>query len=292
MLRAVSVSLTYDLRPVILVLRNQGVALRVSEESGEQVVWVSDESSAALVQEALRALDRGDLKGVTEQLTARRPRLGNTLLETAWRLGRFLRTCPLTTVLAAACCVVALMTSLGRDISNVTALFFPPVAADSLLGVIGLLSTPMLVLRSFTPALLHFGELHLVFNLLWLFYFGRLLESRQSLGLVALVFFATAVGGNVAQYTLSGSNAFGGLSGLVYGLVGYTWALGVIAPSAGVQLRTATFFVFVVALVGMALFASGSIASGAHAGGLVIGLLLGALVGSGRRLLLSTPSTD
>jgi membrane associated rhomboid family serine protease len=45
-----------------------------------------------------------------------------------------------------------------------------------------------------------------------------------------------------------------------------------------VQLRTSTFWVFVIALFGMALFASDSIASEAHAGGLVAGLVAGFFV--------------
>ena len=90
-----------------------------------------------------------------------------------------------------------------------------------------------------------------------------------------MVYVVTTLAGNVAQYYLTGSNAFGGLSGLIYGLVGYTWLLGVMIPNSRIALRSSTFLVFVVAMVGMALFASSSIASEAHAGGLVAGLVAG-----------------
>ena len=89
--------------------------------------------------------------------------------------------------------------------------------------------------------------------------------------------------GNVAQYYLTGSNAFGGLSGLIYGLVGYTWLLGIMVPNSRIALRSSTFLVFVVAMVGMAIFASSSIASEAHAGGLFAGLVAGVFVGLWQR---------
>jgi membrane associated rhomboid family serine protease len=46
-------------------------------------------------------------------------------------------------------------------------------------------------------------------------------------------------------------------------------------PNSRIALKSSTFVVFVVAMVGMALFASDSIASEAHAGGLVAGLVAG-----------------
>ena len=122
-----------------------------------------------------------------------------------------------------------------------------------------------------------------MFNLLWLFYFGRQIERVQPLLLVAVVYVVITLAGNVAQYYLTGSNAFGGLSGLIYGLVGYTWLLGIMVPNSRIALRSSTFLVLVVAMVGMAIFASSSIASEAHAGGLFAGLVAGFCVGLWQR---------
>ncbi|MEQ8952666.1 MAG: rhomboid family intramembrane serine protease, partial [Gammaproteobacteria bacterium] len=66
--------------------------------------------------------------------------------------------------------------------------------------------------RTFTPALLHFGELHLIFNMLWLWFFGRQLEAQQPRWLFGLLILLTAFAGNTAQYLYAGANNFGGMS--------------------------------------------------------------------------------
>ena len=289
--RAASVPLDFDLRPVIAMLNRSGYQLQVSEESGEQVVWVHDEAQIAPIQRLIEAQTRGELDSQDRVAAEKGASVAQTLVMTMWRLGAFFRTCPLASVLAALCLVVAGMSQLGRELRGLEWLFFPQVAFAGFSDLALQLFDPTLFLRALTPALLHFGEIHLVFNLLWLFYFGRQIERAQPWLLVAVVYAATALAGNVAQYYFSGSNAFGGLSGLIYGLVGYTWVLGVTVPSGQVKLRTSTFWVFVIALFGMALFASDSIASEAHAGGLIAGLIAGFFVALWQRSKPnSTPS--
>jgi GlpG protein len=122
---------------------------------------------------------------------------------------------------------------------------------------------------------LHFGELHIVFNLLWLWYFGRQLESVQSSWMFLFLVVLTAFGGNTAQYIYSGASNFGGLSGVVYGLVGYAWVLHNFVPGKRLLINESLFIVFVVALVVMEIAASSWIATAAHIGGLVAGLLAG-----------------
>jgi len=277
-IRAVSVPLDFDLRPVIATLNRSGYRLQVSEESGEQVVWVHDDAQIAPIQRLIEAQARGELDSQDRDAVEKGASVAQTLVMAMWRLGAFFRTCPLASVLAALCLVVAGMSQLGRDLRGLEWLFFPPVTFAGFSDLALQLFEPTLFLRALTPALLHFGEIHLVFNLLWLFYFSRQIERAQPWLLVAVVYAATALAGNVAQYYFGGSNAFGGLSGLIYGLVGYTWVLGVLVPSRQVKLRTSTFWVFVIALFGMALFASDSIASEAHAGGLIAGLIAGFFV--------------
>ena len=77
--------------------------------------------------------------------------------------------------------------------------------------------------RLLTPMLIHFGILHLAFNMLWLYRLGSQIESVQGtsrvlLGLVVL----TQVPGALVQFAVSGP-LFGGMSGVVYGLFGFTW---------------------------------------------------------------------
>lgn len=282
-IRAACVPLDFDLRPVIAALRRAGCRLQVSEESGEQVVWVWDVSQVEPIQRLIEAQRRGELV-VHENLAANQNRgYAQAGVALIWRLSNFLKSCPLASTIAALCLTIALMSQLGRDLRGLEGLFFPPLLFSSFLELALELIDPSLFLRSLTPALLHFGEIHLVFNLLWLFYFGRQIERVQPLLLVAVVYVVITLAGNVAQYYLTGSNAFGGLSGLIYGLVGYTWLLGIMVPNSRIALRSSTFLVFVVAMVGMAIFASSSIASEAHAGGLFAGLVAGFCVGLWQR---------
>ncbi|WP_404401200.1 rhomboid family intramembrane serine protease [Idiomarina seosinensis] len=76
--------------------------------------------------------------------------------------------------------------------------------------------------RFVTPVLLHFSLMHLVFNVFWWWYLGgRIERSLGSSWLLAVLFFS-GVSANVLQYLFSGPN-FGGLSGVVYGLLGFCW---------------------------------------------------------------------
>lgn len=291
MLRAASVPIAFDLRPLLGLLQAQGLGVRVTEEAGEQVIWAASESQADQVRKALDSLERGELNEVlrraqalNEAAHAARPSGVNTAFAALWRLAAFLRRSPLTACLAIACLCVALLSRNGRELVPVLGLFFAPIPFSSFSQLLLELASPANFLRSLTPALLHFGELHLVFNLLWLFYFGTRLEKLQSPAIVLLLYVITAFIGNVLQYYFSMSNAFGGLSGLVYGLVGYCWLLGVVAPKIGVSLRASTFFAFAVALVAMELFAGDSIASAAHLGGLLAGLAYAAAIGLHSRL--------
>ena len=287
MIRVESLPLGRDLRPLLQICRSRGLFLSVSEESGEQVSWAHTPADSDSAAELIRRFEAGEF---VEQLSAARAgvatrkSLPNALVALLWRLLRFARSCPLSSTLALLSLAVAALSGVGRDVSGVLWLFFPALAADSLAQLLAQLASPLLFLRSLGPALLHFGEVHLVFNLLWLIYFGRLLEREQPRGMVLAVFVIATFSGNVVQYAATGSNAFGGLSGLIYGLVGYTWVVGMLVNSGQVRLRTSTFAVFVAALLAMAVLASDSIASGAHAGGLAAGMLCGIAVGLWQRV--------
>jgi GlpG protein len=133
---------------------------------------------------------------------------------------------------------------------------------------------------------LHFGELHLIFNMLWLWYFGRQLEAIHPRWLFIVLIILASFVSNTTQYLSSNFNNFGGMSGVVYGLVGYTWLVHTLMPRSKLQIRGSMFAVFVAALVLMEILASSWIATAAHIGGLLSGLLLGLGVAGFYRLVL------
>ncbi|MFM1896888.1 MAG: hypothetical protein RLZZ385_1962 [Pseudomonadota bacterium] len=286
MLRAASLDLDVDLQAFSQFLRGNGITHRINEESGQQVIWVADESQAAWVQAALQAWQRGDLvlpnpaslMPATAGLTSGLPRTGLKILLALVRA-------PITAVLMVLCAVVAAWTRLGRDVSGVDFLFYPPLPSDSLPALLAAIDGPLVFLQTLAPMFLHFGELHIIFNLLWLWYFGRQLEAVQAEWLYLLVIVVTSFVANTAQYFTTGMANFGGMSGVVYGLVGYVWIVHNFVPGQRMLLNNTMFVFFVVALVLMEVVASSWIASAAHAGGLLAGLILGILLALYKRLV-------
>jgi len=131
------------------------------------------------------------------------------------------------------------------------------------------------VWRVFTPILLHFSALHIIFNLLWWWYLGGKIEHK--LGIVPLLTLLLVAGTlpNIVQYFVSGPN-FGGLSGVVYALVGYSWVLGLKRPELGIEFPRAYMgFMLIWLVLGFTNVFGLSIANGAHIGGLVVGLAQG-----------------
>ncbi len=133
------------------------------------------------------------------------------------------------------------------------------------------------VWRLVTPIFLHFGFLHLIFNGIWMWQFGLVLETRYGSTRFALLVGFLAIVSNVAQALGSGI-LFGGLSGVNYGLLGYLLA--------HVKLHPQPFWTFPRQTVGLLLawlvlgFTGliGPIANLCHLGGLLCGLALGTVV--------------
>ena len=133
--------------------------------------------------------------------------------------------------------------------------------------------------RLLTPAFLHFGIFHIAFNGLWLWELGRRVERLNGSFQALVMFLLVAVGSNIAQYWWSGPSLFGGLSGVVYGLLGYLWIRHLIDGHPLTKLPTGVIgFMLIWLLVCMSgivdLFMSGGVANAAHAGGLLIGMVL------------------
>ena len=106
---------------------------------------------------------------------------------------------------------------------------------------------------------------------------GGEIETRRGvaryLGLVLLI----AVISNIGQYAATGSPLFGGMSGVVYGVLGYLWMKERYDPASGMSLPPNCVFWmigwFVLCWTGLV----GPIANWAHTFGLAAGMLVGLL---------------
>lgn len=135
--------------------------------------------------------------------------------------------------------------------------------------------------RLFTPMFLHFGVLHLAFNMMWLWQFGVVLEIRfRSLRFLALVLAVAAIS-NLTQGLWKGTN-FGGMSGVNYGLFGFLFLRSKLHPAPEFALSSQTVSTLLIWMVVCCFTdALGPIANAAH----VAGFLSGAAFGTGNALL-------
>lgn len=131
--------------------------------------------------------------------------------------------------------------------------------------------------RYITHALLHFSLLHILFNLIWWWYLGGAVEKRLGTGKLMTIFLVAAILGGFVQNAFSGP-WFGGLSGVVYALIGYVWLRGERDPNGGLYLQRGVFiFALLWLVVGWFNNPFISIANASHVSGLLIGLSMAAL---------------
>ena len=135
--------------------------------------------------------------------------------------------------------------------------------------------------RLVTPIFLHFGILHLVFNMSWTWRFGQDIESVKGSVTFILIVLIVAVISCAAQGAIDawtqphGLNIFGGMSGVNAGLFGYAWMCGKFRPYERVGV---TQFETGLMLGWLILCSTGyvcPIANAAHWGGLFIGMAIG-----------------
>lgn len=133
------------------------------------------------------------------------------------------------------------------------------------------------VWRLVTPIFLHFGVLHLLFNMMWLWDLGRSIEYLKGRGFLLLFVLTTGVLSNLAQYAITGNPNFGGMSGVVYALLGYAWIQGRVNPAFGMALHQSTVMMMLVWYVLCWTGLMGPIANWAHTAGLLVGMAWGFL---------------
>lgn len=177
---------------------------------------------------------------------------------------------PLTIVLIAVSVAVSFYSNFGDAVARLFPLF---IAEPGSAGFESVMSGQFW--RLLTPIFIHFGFMHIIFNMMWMWDLGGLIERVK--GVPVFVGFVVGVGiaANVAQYAIAGSPFFGGMSGVVYGLLGYVWISGKRNPQYGFGLHQQTavmmFGWYVLCWTGLL----GPVANWAHTAGLVLGIAIG-----------------
>jgi GlpG protein len=146
------------------------------------------------------------------------------------------------------------------------------------------------VWRLITPIFLHYGPIHILFNVMMLIHLARAVEVvRGTWRLLALVV-VIAAASNYCQFRFSNlddwllhpftfaarqSPAFGGMSGVNYGLFGYIWMKAKFEPISGFFMDQYTVTVMIVWFFACLIGVIGSVANTAHGVGLLAGMAIG-----------------
>lgn len=275
-----SVAVEEDLLPLSALLQQRGVVHRIYEEGGRQVLAVERADQAPQVEALYRAWRAGDLRIELSPGGARVP-LGTAV---NWR------EVPVTVVLIALCVTGFLLFYLPILNPLLGWFTFSPFTIEQ--------GRPMFTdgtgqyWRLVTPVFLHFGWLHIVFNSLWLWELGSKVEGVMGHLNMFGLFLVIALVSNASQYVVGGPSLFGGMSGVVYGLLGFSWVAPLLQPAWRIQ-PSPTLMLFMIGwlllcMIGVVeVLGFGAIANAAHLGGLLSGAALGGLFGalSGKRIL-------
>jgi GlpG protein len=126
--------------------------------------------------------------------------------------------------------------------------------------------------RLITPIFIHLSILHILFNMLWFKDLGYLIEFKFGRKDLLTLIGISGVLSNLLQYCISGPQ-FGGMSGVLYAMLGYVWVYKKIHDEFDYALPARDITIMVGWLLMCLTGLLGPIANGAHAGGLFVGML-------------------
>jgi GlpG protein len=179
---------------------------------------------------------------------------------------------PLTAVLIAISVGVAFYSRLGANERALEFLFLTNYHRAP--GELPVEISQGEVWRLITPIFIHFGYIHLLFNLLWLKDLGTVIEKGISSRFLFTFVLVIGISSNVAQFLYSGP-FFGGMSGVVYGLLGYVWMKSIFDPGSGFYLDKQTVIMMLGWFALCSLDVIKHVANAAHAAGLGLGVIWG-----------------
>ena len=294
MINALEIPSDINLAAFSRFLSSRGVVHRVTEQGMNQVVWVSGEQERVFVRSAYSQYTSGEL-----ELDEAPVVLGK--IQIIPRVLSAVRRFPLTLSLIAIN-VLLFPVGMGLGDGTIDGLFerLMFLAVEEVNGEQYFTTMSYTVehgqwWRFITPMFIHFSWLHIVFNLLWVWEIGRKIEFTNSAVVLFVAVIASSLAANVTQYLLSGPSLFGGMSGVVFGLLGHSLIWSRLVPWKDVGLPSGVYiFMLVYLVVGFTgvidLLGLGSLANGAHLGGLIGGFATGGLAGLLARQRQARPS--
>lgn len=246
-------------------MATRGVRLHIEPQQQQYLLWLDDEQQLTLAESELSRFLQDPNHPRYQDASWKS---GGTKLNIRYPRGQFWRNIreragPVTLSVMAICIVVFILMQFFGDETVLSWLSWPD-GPDQYFEV----------WRWISHAFLHFSLLHITFNLLWWWYLGGLIEKRLGSGKLFVIALISALLSGWMQAKYSGI-WFGGLSGVVYALMGYCWLRGERDPDSGVFLeRGLIVFSILWLVVGYYGLFGMDIANMAHFTGLLIGLAM------------------
>ncbi len=273
----------HDLGDFCRYLQANSIGAYVFEREGMQCLCVPAEADPLHVQQLIERWNRGEVDRESLAAGDDESEVMPTVFSQWWRF-------PLTLVL----CLLSILTFLamatrwGEPLGGMAWFYALSFQTFRAVGDNLMMLQPLPPLdelwRFWTPVLLHFSAVHVFSNCLMLLEFGRRVESVQ--GSWRLLFLVMACGllSNLTQFYVEPASPFGGMSGVVFALLGYCWLYRRLRPDAGIEAPPGLILIallwLVIGMSGVVEYADvgGRIANAAHAGGLVAGLVCALLL--------------
>jgi len=277
MIAAIEIPSDIDLGRFSARLHAERIAHRITLEGVNQVVWVPGEPERDIVVRYYRLMVAGELDlPAADGMPSRRT------FSLPGRIAANARRFPFTMGLIAVNLLLLPvgLSEPGSIYAGLLLLRFGDVTPAQLSLADTLASGEWW--RLLTPMFLHFTWLHITFNLLWTWEVGRRIEFVNGASVAAVVTATASLAANLTQYALGPIAPFGGMSGVVYGYLGFCLAWDRLVPArpSGVVPGVYVFMLVFLALgfTGyLDLPGLGRLANGAHLGGLVGGVVVGAV---------------
>ena len=268
-----------------------GVVTTLKEtRDGAIAIWVHDETQMEQARAFLNGFDPSSSRvaEMAKQARARRKKEAKADEQLRARTEKIreqieakqnMRIGTVTTGLIAICVVVFFLTDMGENMGVIGYFTFVPPVLTRGGPVWGNVSAiwegqPW---RLFTPMFLHFGFMHILFNMWWLKDLGTAVERVFSARYLLIFVLVTAAFSHVLEYAMSGPTTFGGMSGVVYSLFAFIWIRGRLDPSFPYRMPQ-QLVVFMLIWLGLGFTGwVGPIANWVHTGGLISGAVWGVI---------------
>lgn len=186
-----------------------------------------------------------------------------------------LKQTPITTAILIMCVFTAIITLLGQQFNHFFYIAIMNFYPRSWVLYDGL----NLIWHSISPIFLHFSIEHLLFNIVLFWYLATRLEHTLGRYWLLLIVVVIALVSNYAQLFMAGP-LFGGLSGVVYGLLGFVFVFQKRFQDLGVN-NGLFYFSFAWLLLGLtnifSVIGLFNMANTAHLSGLISGFALSAI---------------